>query len=149
MQRALVLYQSSGRFWTFKCSIIAYVAHCYLDSGNAMLFNPNYNPANLQCLREIIQHIADDINLIYEEWHMIETDCKLILPDNSISSFSKEAKQCALDNICDFFISLLKNKKVDLGVDMFPTFYEITTKIAKLYYETKNETYKSNAMDVL
>lgn len=114
-----------------------------------MLFNPNYNAGNLQSLREIIQHIADDINLIYEEWHMIDTDCKLILPDNSISSFSKEAKTCALDNICDFFISLLKNKKVDLGVDMFPTFYEITTKIAKLYYETKNETYKSNAMDVL
>lgn len=32
---------------------------------------------------------------------------------------------------------------------MFPTFHEITTKIAKLYYETKNEKYKANAMDVL
>ena len=32
---------------------------------------------------------------------------------------------------------------------MFPTFHEITTKIAKLYYETKNEKFKANAMDVL
>ena len=37
---ALELYKSSGRMWPFKCSILKYVSHCYLDSGNVMLFAP-------------------------------------------------------------------------------------------------------------
>jgi hypothetical protein len=71
------------------------------------------------------------------------------MPDNAVSSFNKESKIYALEAVCEFFISMLKNKKVDLGVEIFPTFHEITTKIAKLYYETKSEALKANAMDVL
>lgn len=89
------------------------------------------------------------MGLIYDEWHNTENDCKIILPDQTVSSFQKEAKICALNSVCQFFLNFVLNKKIDLGVDMFPTFHEITTKIAKLYYETKNEKFKGNAMDVL
>jgi hypothetical protein len=34
LKTALKLYQASGRLWPFKCSILKYVCHCYLDSGN-------------------------------------------------------------------------------------------------------------------
>ena len=34
-------------------------------------------------------------------------------------------------------------------MDMYPTFHTITVKIAKLYYETKSEALKDNAMGVL
>lgn len=32
---------------------------------------------------------------------------------------------------------------------MFPIFHDITTRIAKMYYDTSNEDFKSNAMDIL
>ena len=32
---------------------------------------------------------------------------------------------------------------------MFPVFHDITAKIAKMFYETKNEHFKNNAMDIL
>jgi hypothetical protein len=51
--------------------------------------------------------------------------------------------------VIEFFKSFLKNKKIDLGLDMFPIFHDITTRIAKMYYDTTNEDYKSNAMDIL
>ena len=54
-----------------------------------------------------------------------------------------------MEAVCKFFYALLKNKKIDLVIDVFPIFHEITTKIAKLYYETKSENLKQNAMDVL
>ena len=34
---ALLLYRSAGRLWPFKCSLLKYVSHCYLDSGNPKL----------------------------------------------------------------------------------------------------------------
>ena len=71
------------------------------------------------------------------------------MPDNTISSFNKEARIFALDAACEFFLSVLKNKKIELGLEILPIFHEITTKIAKMYYETQNETLKGNAMDVL
>ena len=71
------------------------------------------------------------------------------MPDNTVSSFTKESKIYAMDAVCHFFLALLKNKKIDLVIDVFPIFHEITTKIAKLYYETKSEHLKGNAMDVL
>jgi len=46
-------------------------------------------------------------------------------------------------------LSVIKNKKIDIGMDMYPTFHTITVKIAKLYYETKSEALKDNAMGVL
>ena len=51
--------------------------------------------------------------------------------------------------VIEFFKSFLKNKKIDLGLDMFPIFHDITTRIAKMYYDTANEDFKSNAMDIL
>lgn len=32
---------------------------------------------------------------------------------------------------------------------MFPIFHDITTRIAKMYYDTSNDEFKSNAMDIL
>lgn len=72
-----------------------------------------------------------------------------MMPDNVLSSFSKESKIFALDAACHFFLSVIKNKKIDLGVDIYPTYHAITIKIAKLYYDTKSEVLKGNAMDVL
>ena len=70
-------------------------------------------------------------------------------PDGTVSSFQKEAKVYALDAVCSFYLSFVQNKKIDLGVEMFPNFHEITTKIAKMYYITSNDKFKTNAIDVL
>lgn len=54
-----------------------------------------------------------------------------------------------MQQVCLFFLFFVKNKSIDLGVEMFPVYHEITTKLAKLYYETQNKAFKNNAMDVL
>jgi len=36
---ALSLYRNAGRLWPFKCSLLKYISHCYLDSGNPKLFS--------------------------------------------------------------------------------------------------------------
>lgn len=149
MNTATTLFKKSGKFWPFKCAVIKYVSHLYLDSGNVKLFNPQHNQGDLNLLRELVQLIAADLNFIHDRWHNAEDDCKIIMPDDSISSFQKESRIFALEAVCEFFMAMLKNKRIDLGVDMYPTFHEITTKIAKLYYETKSEALKANAMDVL
>jgi hypothetical protein len=100
-------------------------------------------------LFEFISLIASDLNYIHDYWYNTEDDYKLLMPDGTVSSFSKESKVFAMEPVCKFFLTLLKNKKIDLVIDVFPIFHEITTKIAKLYYETKSENLKANAMDVL
>ena len=66
-----------------------------------------------------------------------------------MSTLLEESKAFALDYVCHFFKSFLKNKRIDLDVDMFPILHEITAKIAKLYYDTNRADFKENAMGVL
>ena len=93
--------------------------------------------------------IKDDLEIIQAEWHKEDLDCTIILPDDGQTSFLKESKLFALQYVIEFFKSFLKNKKIDLGLDMFPIFHDITTRIAKMYYDTSNDEFKSNAMDIL
>mmetsp|Transcript_6821 Transcript_6821/g.10994 ORF Transcript_6821/g.10994 Transcript_6821/m.10994 type:complete len:376 (+) Transcript_6821:5204-6331(+) len=86
---------------------------------------------------------------IQEEWHKKEQDVKLIFPDKKVNSLQDESKTFALDFVCHFFKSFLKNKRIDLGVDMFPILHDITAKIAKMFYDTNREDFKDNAMGVL
>ena len=87
-----------------------------------------------------------DIN---DEWHKKDLDCILIMPDGSQSSFMRESRIFALESVCHFFKSFLKNRHIELGVDMFPIFHELTSRIARMYYETNNENFKTNSMDIL
>ena len=93
--------------------------------------------------------IKDDLEVIQAEWHKVDKDCIIHLPDDNQTSFLHESKTFALQYVIEFFKSFLKNKKIDLGLDMFPIFHDITTRIAKMYYDTSNEDFKSNAMDIL
>lgn len=38
MQTSLYLYSNSLNCWTFKASLLRYISHVYLDSGNDKLF---------------------------------------------------------------------------------------------------------------
>ena len=87
--------------------------------------------------------------MIHDDWNQNHDDAKLMFPDGIMTSIGKEAKVTAMEGITTFFLSFVKNKRIDLHVDLFPTFHEITAKIAKLYYETKNDKFKANAMEVL
>jgi hypothetical protein len=86
---------------------------------------------------------------IHEEWHQPFIDCTLIMPDGRQSSFAQESKNEALGFVPHFFKSCLRNKRIDLGVDMFPCLHTIAQKIAKMYYSTEDEQQQWNAMDVL
>lgn len=143
------LYTSSGRCWPFKQCLLDYASNVYLQTANSKLFSRQHAHTNLDSLKSLLRLISVDMAVIFEEWTKTEGDCKIIFPDGSVSSFGREAKITALEAVCAFFQSLCSNKKLDLGVDVFPNLHEITTKIAKLYYLTTNEKFKSNAMDVL
>lgn len=93
--------------------------------------------------------IYEDMNYIFEEWDAHEKDCKIIFPDQRESSFQREAKMCAFEGVCFFLMNFCANKKLELGIELFPTIHEITKLIAKMYYQTTNEKFKNNAMDVL
>lgn len=86
--------------------------------------------------------MSEDIRIIHEEWNNPHGDIKMIMPDSSVTSFSREAKFYALDTICKFLKSLLRNNRIDLGFDMLKHYHEITAKIAKMYYETTNQNFK-------
>jgi len=100
-------------------------------------------------LKEIIELVGTDMDNILHEWHNSEQDCRLIFPDGTQSSFIKESRVCALEYVTHFFKAFLKNKRIELGVDMFLVFHDITAKIAKMFYETQSEHFKNNAMDIL
>ena len=125
------------------------MSNCYIESSNYKLFNEKYSASNIRFLKDFVHMLAEDIGLIFEEWHLTENDFKIIMPDLTVTSFQKESKILAMQSVCLFFQCLVRNKSIDLGVEMFPTYHEIITKIAKLYYETKNQKFKNNAMDVL
>jgi len=64
LQTGLTLYDSAEKLWPFKCSLLKYICHCYLDSGSNTLFSMKDNPANVQCLKTIIENIKDDLVII-------------------------------------------------------------------------------------
>lgn len=86
---------------------------------------------------------------VHDEWNNLADDCVILLPNGASTSFLQESKVFALDEVCHFFKQFLKNRKIELGVDMFPVYHDIIARIAKMYYETDNEDFKSNAMDIL
>lgn len=89
------------------------------------------------------------MTLIHNEWQKEDQDYILLMPDNSETSFSIEMKIFALDAVCHFFKQFLKNKRIELAFDMFPVYHDIISRIAKMYYETNNEEFRENAMDIL
>lgn len=97
----------------------------------------------------MLELVRNDMVRIHDEWHWSAHDCVLVMPDGRRSSFSQESKQCALGYVPHFFKSCLRNKRIDLGVDMFPCLHMIASKIAKMYYSTQDEQLQWNAMDVL
>lgn len=149
LKTALKLYEASGRLWPFKCSILKYVCHCYLDSGNGQLFLQSTSPGNVSALKQIVELVAADMASVHDEWNNTADDCVIQLPNGATTSFLQESKVFALDEVCHFFKQFLKNRKIELGVDMFPVYHDIIARIAKMYYETDNEDFKSNAMDIL
>ena len=66
LQTAYFLYSHSGKLWPFKCCILKYISHCYLDSGNENLFK---NQNNIQNLKSLFEAILEDMITIQEEWH--------------------------------------------------------------------------------
>ena len=79
----------------------------------------------------------------------MEKDINIFFPDGTISTLMTEAKHFAMDYVCHFFKALLKNKKIDLGLNIFPLLHNIASIIAAMYYQVTNQTYKDNAMSVL
>ena len=86
---------------------------------------------------------CNDMKVIYEEWsYPPEFDCKIIYPDKSTSTYLAEAKVLALESLCQFFQTLLENKRIDCGSGMNEYFLDMTLMIAKLYYQTDNKVLK-------
>lgn len=144
---ALELYENSSNMWPFKSALLRYVRHVYLDSANPNLFQEGNS--NATTLRQMFSNIRDDMILIQEDWNMPGQDVALFMPDGSESSLSAQAKVFALDSVSNFMRELMRNDILDIGIDMFPIFHEITTVIAKMYYNTDDEDLKASAMDVL
>ena len=69
LSTALELYEASAKLWPFKCSMLKYICHCYLDSGNSNLFSIKENRENVRCLKKVIELIKDDLEIIQAEWH--------------------------------------------------------------------------------
>ena len=50
---------------------------------------------------------------------------------------------------CDAVIKNYKNKKIELGVDLYPSLHDITSTFAQMYYETTVEDQRLSALDIL
>lgn len=61
----------------------------------------------------------------------------------------RESRIFVYEYVTVFFKSVLKNKRIELGVNSLPVYREITICLAKMYYETTNENFKSNTFEVL
>jgi hypothetical protein len=82
------------------------------------------------------------MNTIHEDWEFIKNDTKITFPDGRVSNLLKEGKIFALDVVTVFFRTLVKNKAVELPIEIFPAYHEITEKICKMYYMVdKNEDF--------
>ncbi len=54
----------------------------------------------------------------------------LLTPDGNISTLSHESKNFAMIYAVSFLKALLKNKKIELGVDLYPSLHDITASFA-------------------
>jgi len=93
--------------------------------------------------------MSKDMTIIFDMWNKPDIDVKIIMPDNTISNFIKESRLVALEQVPFFFNALLRNRNIDLGVNMAPVYSDIIVKIAKLYYDTESKALKANAMMIL
>lgn len=93
---ALKLYRSSGKLWQFKSSLLDYITHVYLDSGNVLLFDPTANADNINSLKEILKYVETDIALVSDEWHQTELNCKIVNPDDTMTNFRDESHKFAM-----------------------------------------------------
>lgn len=75
MQVAYDLYQSSGRFWPIKSSLVNYVAHCYLDSSNTEIFSETNQVDSLTPLRTLVTKLCNDVAVISDEWQNTYIEC--------------------------------------------------------------------------
>jgi len=57
------LYENSGCLWPFKCCILKYISHCYLDSSSKTLFSDPDDPKS-KSLRDIIKLVGLDMEII-------------------------------------------------------------------------------------
>jgi hypothetical protein len=89
------------------------------------------------------------VSIITGEWQSKDSSCKIIYPDHKESRFSDEAQSYIYIEVSVFFKSCLKNASIDLGGDLMLCLHQITSKLAKTYYMTSDEFYKSNVMDCL
>ena len=58
----------------------------------------------------------------------------LDMPDGSSTTLNKESQNFALNFGVTFLKAFLKNKRIDLGEDIYPTLHDITSNVAKMYY---------------
>jgi len=54
----------------------------------------------------------------------------LLTPDGNISTLNHESKNFAMIYAVAFLKNLLKNKKIELGVDVYPSLHDITATFA-------------------
>ena len=66
-----------------------------------------------------------------------------------MTNFREEGHRFAMMSVTYFFKGCLKNKRIDLGVDMLPTLHNLTSRLAKMYYQTSNEDYKNMDIETL
>ena len=73
----------------------------------------------------------------------------LDMPDESVTTLNKESQNFSLNYGVTFLKALLKNKRIDLGEDLYGTLHDITSNVAKMYYQSNDEDQRINALDVL
>jgi hypothetical protein len=56
-----------------------------------------------------------------------------------MSDFLTEGKVFAMDFITVFFKILLKNRTIEMPLEIFPVYHEITVNIARMYYMVDNK----------
>lgn len=71
-----------------------------------------------------------------------------------MSDFLTEGKIYAMDFITVFFKILLKNRSIEMPLEIFPVYHGITANIAKMYYMVDNKAeyqnnFCMNGMEVL
>lgn len=156
LQTAYTLYDKSSNLWPFKKCLVNYITNVYMDTANITLFAKNRGQTNLNTMSELLKLIRDDMVKIHEDWEQeySKPNLKIRFPDGTMSDFLTEAKIYAMDYITVFLRNLLKNRIIEMPLEIFPTYHDITEKIAKMYYMVDNKMdYQSNfafnAMEVL
>lgn len=150
------MYDKSSNLWPFKKCLVNYITNVYMDTANITLFAKNRGQTNINTMSQLLKLIRDDMVKIHEDWEQeySKPNLKIKFPDGTMSDFLTEAKIYAMDYITVFLKNLLKNRTIEMPLEIFPTYHDITEKIAKMYYMVDNKMeYQSNfafnAMEVL